>query len=1286
MKCKVLPNSLVPSALDARLVSGSNLTAVRQESQAEADAHAVVFAIDLAGLSDNALSDGIQIAPVLEAASATSAKPQLWTPSLGRSVTYIETWPALLRDADADMSVTYLRFDELTDWKNWQLHVWTEAGEEHAGQSAVVVAEPPLRRGAIKFDLARFIVAYGATVYAEPVRMRDFERGGENGVVETVREADRRDLVRKWTVGEFSNAVYIVQGDACVREFPALLGDMDRQRWFRLRYRRHLAGDYRDWDLWTWDDRDPCSHRVPVQPVQGSATRAWVDFMVDRAAYGAGASVSFVPRQGGADWIDRDDPVRTWTADMLDETGMEVVAESGESVAPQEGDSSVPTFLIAQGTAHVFRRLSEAKAMLTAFVDSEHSITVRTPVPVSWISPPRKGCVNAVAETVVKHCEQLGATILCKGGHFEDCTGSLLRFRKVKQRSSTESRLMFDKAIVTFEEDFLVENVLVSVPGFDCVTLTWKICRDWDEYLYDGTLGWDYQPEKCSFRCFAPTADRVSVVLYDTPDGTAGRRVIPMRRIPEGCWKAIVRGDIKGMYYKLLAEGENERLFPGVEVIDPYSRCNTGHAGRGLIFGTETTPIHPRPDILPHETIIYELHIRDVTIEKSAGIRNRGKFRGLTERGTALKNNLKCSQVTPLTPWEQQEMPLIDQTMQTLSKFSTGLDHIVQMGVNAIQVLPIQDFDNDEEDEMAYRWGYMPVHFNSPDGWYASSTTSVNRVTEFKQLVDAVHRAGLKVIMDVVYNHTAEDVNEFNLDARFSFNGLAPRYYYRTCGNTPVAHTGDSTCGRRKPDEPRCGECYSNGSGCGNEFRSESPMGRKFIIDSLKYWVTEYKVDGFRFDLLGLIDVDTLEKASAELHAIDSKIMIYGEPWIGGLSPIRITEKGMQRSKGFGVFNNTFRDAIRGSPFDIEETFVMDGGRLTDVKGGIIGSVDSFCDKPLETINYVECHDNYTLWDHMRFYIRLRTDEIAFTESDMRRMHRLAAALVFTSQGIPFMQAGQEMCRTKFDVENSYESPDEINMIRWGAKESEWTTVQYYRGLILLRRSHPEIFCKQTADEIHDSVVFYEDLGLPVPDRCIAYRILGDQERLRLRLQSLYSDADQDFLTAESSKWIAVVVLFNPTPSEVAFELPGREKDDIWIQVVDAITAGTRPIRQPITGSIDVQGRSASVLRKCSTKEEIDLRLAQRLAAISDSYCSFYGDDLLSRYAVGLEKEMRPQELEAKRDLVIRRQQFEKNRIAGEHGHLFVPSRTLTERSAIDALNKLHGKATATSSSDPSGQ
>ncbi|KAI0561912.1 Pullulanase Pul1 [Gracilaria domingensis] len=498
--------------------------------------------------------------------------------------------------------------------------------------------------------------------------------------------------------------------------------------------------------------------------------------------------------------------------------------------------------------------------------------------------------------------------------------------------------------------------------------------------------------------------------------------------------------------------------------------------------------------------------------------------------------------------------------------------------------------------------------------------------------------------MDVVYNHTAEDSNEYNLEARFSFNGLAPRYYYRTCGNTPVAHNGESTCGRREPHEPRCGECYSNGSGCGNEFRSESPMGRKFIIDSLKFWVTEYGIDGFRFDLLGLIDVKTIQQAVVELKAVDSNIVVYGEPWIGGLSPIKATDKGSQRSKGFAVFNDTFRNAIRGSPFDTEETFIMDGGRLMEVKGGIIGSVDMFTDSPLESINYVECHDNRTLWDHLNHYIRSRTDTIKFSEEDIRRMHKLAAVVVLTSQGIPFIQAGQEMCRTKFDDENSYESSDEINMIRWSTKLKEWSTVQYYRGLILLRRAHPEIFCLETAEDIHEKLVFYEDCGLHVPDRCIAYRIKGDPEQLLKRLKEGHTEDAQteEDLEQESLRWSEVVVLFNATPVQVVFELPGKKADVMWMQIVNALAAGTRTISGPHVGSVTVGGRSGAVMRHASPLECHDSQLGMRLASITDAYSSFHGDDSLSRYAVGLEPQPTSEEQALKNESISRRLQFQK--------------------------------------------
>lgn len=403
-------------------------------------------------------------------------------------------------------------------------------------------------------------------------------------------------------------------------------------------------------------------------------------------------------------------------------------------------------------------------------------------------------------------------------------------------------------------------------------------------------------------------------------------------------------------------------------------------------------------------------------------------------------------------------------------------------------------------------------------------------------------------------------------------------------------------------------------------------MGRKFIIDSLKYWVTEYKIDGFRFDLLGLLDVETMTIAATELHDIDPNIVLYGEPWCGGLTPIKSTEKGMQRSRGFGVFNNTFRDALRGSPFAAgEETFVMDGCRLDEVKRGIIGSVDDFTDTPLETINYVECHDNYTLEDHFRMYIGQRTDDIVFSNTDVVRMHKLAAAIVFTSQGIPMMQIGQEMCRTKYGVENSYNSPDEINMVRWETKRERSDVVAYYRGLIELRRQHPEFFCMTDASDIRSRVTFYEHLGLAVPPQCIAYRICAANTSRTSHVSESNIDRN-DNLTgldneAEDFEWEQVLVLLNARPSDSVFDLPEADSFQHWVQVVDPHEAGCAVIGSPVCGKLCVPGRSAAVLRRANTEENQRGLVDLRLNHVSDAGMGLRGHELLSPYTVGLTRE-----------------------------------------------------------------
>ena len=526
----------------------------------------------------------------------------------------------------------------------------------------------------------------------------------------------------------------------------------------------------------------------------------------------------------------------------------------------------------------------------------------------------------------------------------------------------------------------------------------------------------------------------------------------------------MLLGDWLGIYYTYTATGHDSRFDDTRELIDPYARAVTAHNGRAIVVHDET-PVADRPSFPISEAIIYETHIRDFTIDPDSGIQRRGKYLGLTEPNTHLTGR---------------------------ADISTGLDHLVEMGVNVVQLLPISEFHNDESNDR-YGWGYDTVHHNSPDGWYATERYDARRVSEVKRMIDALHRRGIRVTLDMVFNHTFEAITKHRV---YSFEGLVPGYYYRL-----------------KPDSS-----YWNGSGTGNEFRTEAPMARRYIIDSLKYWVNEYKIDGFRFDLLGLIDIETIREAVRELRAIDPNLLIYGEPWAGGSTPNHITGKGAQRGAGWAVFNDHYRDALKGNVFDARATgFIQSGFNVDAVKKGIRGSVDDFADSPLESINYVECHDNHTLWDRL---LISTAENASVTAADRRAMDKLAAAIIFISQGIPFIQCGQEFLRTKGGDHNSYDKPDAVNMIRWREKAENQDVVEYYQGLIELRRAHP-IFRLETANETRRAVQFLEDfLGLPVPLGCLATLIEDVTGR---------------------DEWSRALVLLNPQARAAEFVIPSGD-------------------------------------------------------------------------------------------------------------------------------------------------
>lgn len=586
-------------------------------------------------------------------------------------------------------------------------------------------------------------------------------------------------------------------------------------------------------------------------------------------------------------------------------------------------------------------------------------------------------------------------------------------------------------------------------------------------------------------RIFAPKATRAEVLLYDRPG--ARPEASPMTYRDHGVWEKNFGRALTGGYYRLRTVQGGQAY----EGLDPYARCVTGDAGLAQI-AKDTTTVSDGPSFDLSEAVLYEVHLRDLTSDPFSGVKNPRGYLGAAEAGT--------------------RHPKFPEIM-------TGLDHIAELGVNAVHILPFQDFENGDS-TAAYNWGYMPVNFNSPEGAYASNPADLSRVREAKLMIDAFHRKGLKVIMDVVYNHTAETKSKI-----YNFNALAKDYYYRA-----------------NPDGS-----YSDGASCGNEFMTEAPAARRFLLDSLLYWVREYKVDGFRFDLMGLIDVDTAAEAARVLRQEKPGIIVYGEPWTAGASPVRGVKKGSQRSKGYSVFNDNFRDAIKGSVFSLADLGYVEAARNRDaVMRGIRGSVDDFTDGPLETLNYVSCHDNHTLWDRIDLSVK---DE---PYANKVAMDKLANALVLTSQGVPFLHAGEEFLRTKKGEENSYNLPDEINHLDWTRKKANLAVFQYYRDLIAMRKAHP-VFRMSTAAEARENLKFYDELGLKVEQPAIAYMLYGSREQ---------------------DSWGRVLVLVNPLKTPLKFDLPQGG----WLKAFDNSGLAKEP-GAAVSGSFEAEPLSLTVLR-----------------------------------------------------------------------------------------------------------
>ena len=647
-----------------------------------------------------------------------------------------------------------------------------------------------------------------------------------------------------------------------------------------------------------------------------------------------------------------------------------------------------------------------------------------------------------------------------------------------------------------------------------------------DNFVYDGNdLGVTYRAASSVFKLWAPTAETVSVAVYDSAGtyNSIGRvtnhetdNLYPMsRNLSSGVWSAEIPGNLDGRYYMYRVQFANGKVNWAA---DPYAKAVSANGQRGAVVNlASTNPPNWRPLTKPpfsgkwQDAVLYELHVRDFSIDEESGMTNKGKFLAFTERGTRNRAGIP-----------------------------TGVDHIANLGITHIHLMPSFDFmsinelliDDPSSNSPKFNWGYDPQNYNVPEGSYSTDPTNpAARIREYKQMVQALHNAGIRLIMDVVYNHT------YLVDGS-PFEMTVPGYYYRTNDNGQL----------------------TNGSGCGNETASERPMVRKFIVDSCLYWAKEYGVDGFRFDLMALHDRETMRQVSQKLWSeVDPTLFIYGEPWQAGGSPLPSSQQmnmGAQRGTKISIFNDRIRGAIKGGSDDSSRGFASgQTNREQNIVSGIRGSVQDVTDRASESINYVTCHDNLNLWDKFSLswgagnlknnpYGHINANR-PLTENNTVRSVMLANGIVLTSQGVPFFQAGDEFLRSKFGDHNSYQSPDSINRIRWENAGKYREVVEYYAGLIALRKAHPA-FRMDSREEMERVQILFAQ------NRLVAFTIGGN---------------------ANGDSWRNIFVAYNGSEQAQSVNLPAGT----WNQTVNEQRAGVTPLSQA-SGSLTLPPLSLAVL------------------------------------------------------------------------------------------------------------
>ena len=548
-----------------------------------------------------------------------------------------------------------------------------------------------------------------------------------------------------------------------------------------------------------------------------------------------------------------------------------------------------------------------------------------------------------------------------------------------------------------------------------------------------------YLGDKTEFSVWAPDAEDAQLRLYHSASDEDAFKTMPMRLGKDGLWKVTVKEDVKGALYTFQVKKDGKWL---EETAGIAAKAVGVNGMRGAVVDWDETDPEgwaedKSPEIKPSDIIVYELQHRDFSIHQTSGVSNKGKYLALTEEGTKNPDGL-----------------------------ATGIDHLKEIGVTYVQLLPSTDFATIDETRLGdnqYNWGYEPLNYNAVEGSFSTDPYNpVTRIKEFKQMVQALHKAGFRVILDVVYNHTTNAANT-------GFERTMPGYFYRM--------REDGT--------------FFDGSGCGNETASEQAMFRKYMIESLEWWMKEYHIDGFRFDLMAIHDIDTMNEISERLHKIDPAVVIYGEGWAAS-APAYPAEKIALKANTYmmdkvGAFSDNIRDAVRG-PLGCENAGFMDGvaGNKANVEFGIVGgiehpqvTVEAWTNNPLQHVSYASCHDDHCLRDRL---------EVATKASEKERlaMVKLAQTAVYTSQGIPFIFNGEELYRHKQGVKNSYNKPDSINAIDWTYKTQYKDLVDYYAALAAIRHAHPG-FCLGDAALVREKLQFIE-----VDDPCVvAFRISG---------------------------------------------------------------------------------------------------------------------------------------------------------------------------------------------------